>query len=162
MKYRFWKYNKELSISWFQKCGTGIIFSWKSNIDENWSLNYHTTYKNDQNLLENCNSATATYRALRWDYGLNKRPTTQAIDKNVKKFEEAGMVTNIPRPFRSFAKNIAIACESIAEGPNVSILHRSQKLGLFYGILWRILHLGLHLHPCKVQHTQQLKPANHS
>ena len=48
--------NKGLSISWFQKYGTGIrhlsnqvvkpIFF--SNIDENVSLNYHTTHKNDQ------------------------------------------------------------------------------------------------------------------
>ena len=29
-----------------------------------------------------------------------------------------------------------------------------------YGTLWRILHLDLHLHPYKVQFTQQLKPAD--
>ena len=31
-----------------------------------------------------------------------------------------------------------------------------------YLTLWRILHLDLHLHPYKVQLTQQLKPADHS
>jgi len=31
-----------------------------------------------------------------------------------------------------------------------------------YTSLWRILHLDLHLHPYKVQITQQLKPADHS
>ena len=40
-------------------------------------------YKNDD-------SAGATYRALRGDYGLHKRPTMQAIDKIVKKFAETG------------------------------------------------------------------------
>ena len=38
-------------------------------------------------------SATVTYRALRGDYGLHNRPTTQAIGKIVKKFEDAGVVT---------------------------------------------------------------------
>ena len=35
-------------------------------------------------------SAIATYRALRGGYGLHNRPTTQAIAKIVKKFEETG------------------------------------------------------------------------
>ena len=58
------------------------------------------------------------------------------------------------RFFRS-AENIAIVSESVAKNPNVSIHCRSQELG-------RILHLDLHLHPYKVQVTQQLKPADHS
>ena len=45
-------------------------------------------YKNDD-------TATATYRVLRGDYGLHNRPTTQAIGQIVKKFEETGVVTNI-------------------------------------------------------------------
>ena len=46
---------------------------------------------------KNVDSATTvkTYRALRGDYDLHNRPTTQAIDKIVKKFEETGVVTNI-------------------------------------------------------------------
>ena len=36
----------------------------------------------------NGNSATVTYRALREDYSLHNRPTTQAVGKIVKKFEE--------------------------------------------------------------------------
>ena len=35
---------------------------------------------------KNGDSATATYRTLRGDYGLHNRPTTQAIGKIVKKF----------------------------------------------------------------------------
>ena len=43
-------------------------------------------------------SAIATYRALRGGYDLHNRPTTQAIGKIVKKFEDTGVVTNIERP----------------------------------------------------------------
>ena len=68
------------------------------------------------------------------------------------------MVTNIRR-FASSAQNIAIVSESAAEEPNVSIPYRSQELGQYCGTLWRILHLDRHLHPYKVQLTQQLKPA---
>ena len=66
-----------------------LLFSWKSDIDENGSFSYHTTHKNYQNLLQNIgDSDTATYPALRGDYGLHNRPTAQAIGKIVKKFEE--------------------------------------------------------------------------
>ena len=40
---------------------------------------------------KNGDSAKATYRALRGDYGLHNRPTTQIIGKIVKKFEETGV-----------------------------------------------------------------------
>ena len=36
-----------------------FLFSWKSDIDENASLNYHTPHKNDHNLLQNGDSTTA-------------------------------------------------------------------------------------------------------
>ena len=56
------------------------------------------------------------------------------------------MVTNIERPvhhrFVRSTENTAIVSESIAEDPRCS-----QNLGLPYVTLWRILHLGLHLHP---------------
>ena len=91
------------------------------------------------------------YRALRGDYGLHNRPTTQAIGKIVKEFKKTGVVTNLERPvhhrFACSAEIIAIVSESVVEDPNVSIPHRSQKLGLSYRTLWRILHLDLHLHP---------------
>ena len=47
---------------------------------------------------KNGNSATATYRALRGDYGSHNCLTTQAIGKIVKKFEDNGVFTNIERP----------------------------------------------------------------
>ena len=55
-------------------------------------------------------SATATYRALRGDYSLHNRTTTQAIAKIVRKFEETEVVTNIERPvhyrFVCYAENL--------------------------------------------------------
>ena len=57
-------------------------------MDRKWIIK--TYYEND-------NSATATYRALRADYGVHNRPTTQGIGKIVKKFEETGAFTDIVR-----------------------------------------------------------------
>ena len=106
------------------------------------------------------------YRALREYYGLHNRPTMQTIGKIVKKFDETGVVTNIERPvhhrFGSFAENIAIVSESVAEDKNVLIPRRSQELGLSYGTLWHILDSDPYLHPYKAQLTQQLKPTDHS
>ena len=111
---------------------------------------------------KNGDFTTDMYRALKEDYGLHNRPTTQAVGKTVKKFEETRVVTNIQRPvhhrFAHSAKNIAIVNESVAEDSNVTIPRRPPELGPFYGIL----PLDLHLHPYKVQLTHQLKPADHS
>ena len=61
---------------------------------------------------KNGDSATATYRALRKDYGLHNRPITQTIGKIVKKFEGTGVVTKIERPehyhFARSDENIAV------------------------------------------------------
>ena len=110
---------------------------------------------------KNGDSATATYRALRGNYGLHNCTTTQAIGKILKKFEETGVVANIDRFDRS-AEHIANVSESVVEDPNVSIPCRCQQLGRSYGTLWRSLHLDLHLHQYKVQLTRQLKPVDNS
>ena len=78
---------------------------------------------------KNGDLAASTYCALRGDYSLHNRPTTQAIGKIVKEFEETRVVTNIERPvyylFPRSAENISIVSQSVAENPNVSISHRS-------------------------------------
>ena len=106
---------------------------------------------------KNGDSATATYRDIRGDYGLLNRSTTQAIGRIVKIFDETGMVTNIERPvyyrFARSAENIAFVSESFAEDPNVSNPRNAQQLGLSYDTLWRILHSGLHLHLCEVRNN---------
>lgn len=114
---------------------------------------------------KNSDSVVSTFRALRADYGRHNRPSERTIGKTVKKFEETGSVTDVLRPIHHrnarSTENIAAVSESVEEDPNLSIPRRAQHLGLSYGTLWRILHLDLHLHPCKVQLTQELKPADH-
>lgn len=115
---------------------------------------------------KNGDSAVSTFRALRADYGRHNRPTQQTISNTVRKFEETGSVIDIARPvhhrnIRS-AENIAVVAQSVEEDPNLSIPRRAQHLGLSYGSLWRILHLDLHLHPYKIQLTQELKPQDHT
>lgn len=114
---------------------------------------------------KNGDSAVATYRALRPEYGRHNRPSQQTILNVVNKFEQNGLVTDIRRPVhrrnaRSL-ENIAAVSASVTADPNLSIPRRAQQLGLSYGSAWRILHLDLHLHPYKVQITQELKPADH-
>ena len=103
---------------------------------------------------QNVDPATATYSASRIDCGLYGRLPAQTIRKIVKKFEKIGVATNLEMAvhlhFAHSAEYIAIVSNSVAEDPNVSIPHRSQELGLFYGTLSHILHLYLHLHPYKV------------
>ena len=70
-------------------------------------------------ICDSSDSATATYKSLSGDYSLHNRPTTQAIGKIVKKFEETEVVTNVKRPvhhrFTRSSENIPIVSESIAE-----------------------------------------------
>ena len=72
---------------------------------------------------KNGDPTTVKYRVLRGDSGLHNRPTTQAIGKIVKKFEETEVVTNIERPVHHrlarSAENIAIVSESVNEDTNV-------------------------------------------
>ena len=44
----------------------------------------------------------------------------------------------------------------------MAIPRRTQELVWNYGILWPILPLDLHLHPYKIQLTQQLTPADYT
>ena len=57
----------------------------------------------------------------------------------MKKFEDAGVITNIERPvhhrFARSAENVTVVSESVAENQNVSIPRRFQELRLFYGTL---------------------------
>ncbi|KAH0999071.1 hypothetical protein HUJ05_003320 [Dendroctonus ponderosae] len=104
------------------------------------------------------------YKVEQWALrvGRHNQPTEQTISNTVEKFEETGSVTDIVRPLHHrnirSAENIAVVAQSVEEHPNSSIPRRAQHLGLSYGSLWRILQLGLKLHPYKVQLTQELKP----
>ena len=92
------------------------------------------------------------------------RALQQTILNTVNKFVDTVSITNIARHvhhrnIRS-AKNIAVVAESVKEDPNMLIPRCAQNLGLPYGLLWRIWHLDLQLHPNKVQLTEELKLQN--
>lgn len=97
-------------------------------------------------------------------FGPHNSPNERTIAYTVKKFEETGSVTDIVRHVHHRnvrnIENVVAVAGSVAEDPNLSIPRRAQQLGLSYGSLWRILQLDLHLHPYKVQLTQELKPAD--
>lgn len=110
-------------------------------------------------------SVRQTFRALRPVYGVHDRPTESTIRRLMQKFEESGSVKDRPTPVRQrrvrSAENIAAVRESVHENPRQSIPRRSQELGLSRMSTWRILHYDLHLHPYKVQLSQELKPNDH-
>ena len=74
------------------------------------------------------------------------------------------MVANTERPvhYRFVCSAENIVSESFAKDLNMAFSCRSENIALSYGILWRILHFDLYLHPYKVQLTQQLEPADQS
>lgn len=78
----------------------------------------------------------------------------------MKKFEEVGNIGDKLNPMHHrdprAAKNIAAVSKRVAEYLVMSIRRRSQHLQISYVSLWRILHLNLHLHPYKIQLTQEL------
>lgn len=84
-----------------------------------------------------------TFRALRRDYGTNKRPTTPAIGKILMKFEEAGSSTDIvkaahhclDRSNLDFAATSQSAAEDCLLFTVVFSSLSSQGLELSYGTL---------------------------
>ena len=69
-------------------------------MEKNWKI-IKTCYKN-------VDSSRATYRALRGDYSLHNCPTTQAVGKIMKKFEETEVVTSSFRSFRVAKSKVAV------------------------------------------------------
>ena len=78
------------------------------------------------------------YRALRGDYGIYNRSTTQAIGKIVKKFEETAEITNIERPvhhrFARSAEYIAIVSASVVELADFFVLRHTMAYFVFRSI----------------------------
>lgn len=118
-----------------------------------------THYKNGEVISE-------TLRKIRSVFGRNNTPSRNAVVNLINKFEETGSVIDIATPVRARSgrsvENIAAVRESIEHNPSTSVRHRSQHLHISYGTLQRILTKDLHLHPYKIQLTQELKPADHS
>ena len=56
----------------------------------------------------------------------------------------------------TFVENIVAVDQSVVDGPNMSLSGRAQHLGLYFGSLWRILDLDLHLAPYKGKLSQEV------
>lgn len=117
-----------------------------------------THYKNGESYAE-------TARKLRVIFGREGAPNVSTIRRVINKFEETGSIMDGKSPVRRRTgrslENIAAVNESVAETPGTSIRHRSQQLQISRSTTQRILTKDLHLHPYKIQLTQELKPTDH-
>lgn len=111
---------------------------------------------------QNSSSVKNVFRALRPFYGRHNRPTEQAIQAIVTKFQTSFTLLDINPPTRIHRvrteENIAAVSASVAEDREMSIRRRSQQLGLCYSTTWKILRKDLGVKPYKIQLVQELKP----
>jgi len=118
-----------------------------------------THYKNGECYAE-------TVRKLRAIFGRGNAPTATTVSRLVQKFEESGSVATRKSPGRNrnvrTQQNIAVVQDSVNVSPVKSLRRRSQQLGMSTSSVHRILKKDLHMHPYKIQLTQQLKPADHA
>lgn len=118
-----------------------------------------THYKNGE-----CYAETA--RKLRAIFGRDNAPTATTVSRLVQKFEESGSVATRKSPGRNrnvrTQQNIAVVQDSVNVSPMKSLRRRSQQLGMSTSSVHRILKKDLHMHPYKIQLTQELKPADHA
>lgn len=117
-----------------------------------------THYKYGESFVE-------TVRKLRGTFGRRNAPREATVRRLVQKFEQTGSVVDNkrigrPRTSRS-AENIAAVSDSVIECPKTSIRRRSLELGISRSTMQRILTNDMHLHPFKIQLTQELKPNDH-
>lgn len=113
----------------------------------------------------NGESVTATLRRLRATMGRNEAPSVSAIHKIIRKFEASGSVGDKKSPGRARSGrsllNQEIVFDNVMTSPQKSVRRRSQELNMSVSTVQRILRQDLHLHPYKIQLTQELKPTDH-
>lgn len=114
---------------------------------------------------ENGSSISNTRRKLCQEFGLKNVPSINCIRNVIMKFEEFGVVTDIPKCGRPqnvrIPENIAKVRESVESNPGISIRRRSQELDISQTSLQRILKLELHMKPYKIQLVQELQIIDH-
>ena len=111
---------------------------------------------------QNSSSVKNVFHALRPFYGRHNRPTEQAIQAIVTKFQTSFTLLDINPPTRIHRvrteENIAAVSASVVKDREMSIRRRSQQLGLCYSTTWKILRKNLGVKPYKIQLVQELKP----
>ena len=113
---------------------------------------------------QNRESIISTQRAYRRHYQVRNAPSDNAIRSIVRRFEQQGAVTDLPRTGRPrnvrTDENRERVREIVEETATTSTRRRSTELGISRSSLRRILH-SLQLFPYKVQMVQELKPADY-
>lgn len=81
------------------------------------------------------------------------------------KFKETGSVQDVKTPTRQHSRrslmNQEMVFDSVLTSPTTSLRRRSQQLAIPLSSLHRIMKKELHLHPYKLQLTQELKAGDH-
>lgn len=116
--------------------------------------------------FKNNESLAATVRNFRTKYGRNSNLTSSTVKRLIKRFKDTGSICDLTHPGRPSTsrskQNIEAVRDSVVENPETSIRHRSQELNIYSSSLQRILTKDLHLHPYKVQLSQELKHTDHA
>ena len=112
---------------------------------------------------QNQGSIIQTQRTYRRDFNVRDAPTCSknAIKGMVKKFEDQGAVSDLPRSRRPKAvcmdANKERIRENVEQNPTTSTRKRSLQLGISRTSLKRVMK-SLDFYPYKVQLIQELKP----
>ncbi|CAI6366289.1 unnamed protein product [Macrosiphum euphorbiae] len=106
-------------------------------------------------------SYAETVRHLRHIMGRNEAPNESTVRRLMLKFKQTGSVQDVKTPTRQRSRrsrlNQAIVFDSVLTSPTTSLRRRSQQLAIPLSSLYRIMKIDLHLHPYKLQLTQELK-----
>ena len=112
---------------------------------------------------QNQGSIIQTQRAYRRHFNVRDAPSKNAIKGMVKRFEDQGAVSDLPRSGRSKAvctdENKERIRENVEENPTTSTRKCSLELGISRASLKRVMK-SLNFYPYKVQLIQELKAQN--
>ena len=115
--------------------------------------------------IQSSKSVTVTIRKIKGIFGIHHSISKNTVQAIVNKFYRTGSVHDLPRSGRPrtgrSTENIAAVSESVRESPSASVRHRAQELAISKTSVHQILRIDLHLHPYKVQLTQQLNIQDH-
>ena len=102
-------------------------------------------------LLSNQCSIRVTFRALRDDFSMHRRPTESTIRRLIERFESSGSINMQPTPskMQGLLKTTLLFAR-VLENPKQSICRRSQELAFSATSTWCIFHEDLKQHPYKI------------
>ena len=122
---------------------------------------YCPTYTNCKIFYQNQSSIIQTQRAYQRDFSVRDAPSKNAIKGMVKRFEDQGAVSDLPRSGRPKAvctdESKERMRENVEQNPTTSTRKQSLELGISPPSLKRVMK-SLNFYPYKAQLIQELKP----